>query len=457
MSDELGLEVDLERGCFRDVHGRRVLLRGANVGGRAKRAPFLPLELPPVFDVQDVLAGARELLSHLPRWGLDTVRLTFSWEGIEPARGAYDEVYFSYLAAVLDVAFELRLRVVLDFHQDIYATPLGGDGMPAWTLPPAYRDVMTEDRRNWYMAYLCDPRVVESFSRFWRNEDALLDALAAMWIEVIRRFGNHPAVIGYEIMNEPGWGELDPLLFEKEVWLPLCERIGGMIARTHPHLILFYGVPGVHALEPWRHDRFPRLSQVCFAPHLYDPGLLLAPRGGAVSSPERALAKLAALSREAGLPVFIGEFGCTHGAVGAEQWFDEMFSGMDRYGISGTLWELSQGESRWNFEDLDLLSPNGSPRPVVRAIARPRIAALAGELDEIRWDAPRRQFLVRWYAEGSASTRIALPGSLGFDALEGLSVFGEDVELALEALNVLSVSAPEHECVEIAFSLPAMF
>ena len=176
-----------------------------------------------------------------------------------------------------------------------------------------------------------------------------------------------------------------------------------------------------------------------------------------MSSPERALAKLAALSREAGLPVFIGEFGCTHGAVGAEQWFDEMFSGMDRYGISGTLWELSQGESRWNFEDLDLLSPNGSPRPVVRAIARPRIAALAGELDEIRWDAPRRQFLVRWYAEVSASTRIALPGSLGFDALEGLSVFGEDVELALEALNVLSVSAPEHECVEIAFSLPAMF
>ena len=45
VSDDLGLEADLERGCFRDARGRRVLLRGANVGGRAKRAPFLPLEL----------------------------------------------------------------------------------------------------------------------------------------------------------------------------------------------------------------------------------------------------------------------------------------------------------------------------------------------------------------------------------------------------------------------------
>ena len=454
MSDDLGLEVDLERGCFRDARGRRVLLRGANVGGRAKRAPFLPLELEHPFDIVDVSERARALLAHLPRWGFDTVRLTFSWEGVEPARGVYDEGYLAHLGAMLDVALEHRLRVVLDFHQDIFATALGGDGMPLWALPPAYRDDVTEDRRDWYMAYLCDARVVEAFSRLWRGEDGLLDALEAMWIEVLRRFGSHPAVIGYEIMNEPGWGDLDPLAFEREVWLPLCERIGGEIARTHPHLILFYGVPGVHALEPWRHDRFPRLPQVCFAPHLYDPGLLLAPRGGAITDPERALAKLAALSAEAGVPVFIGEFGCTHQAIGADVWFERMFSGMEQHGISGTVWELSQGVSRWNFEDLNLLSPDGTPRPLVDAIARPRLAALSGTLDEISWDTSARRFLARWYAEGEASTRIALPGAYRFDDLGELSVFGEDVELALEVPNVLSVDAPEHECVEIAFSLP---
>ena len=461
MSGELGLEIDLERGCFRDVRGRRVILRGVNIGGRSKRAPFLPFELAPSFDAGDVTESARELFANLTRWGLDTIRLTFSWEGIEPIRGSFDAAYFAHLKAMLDVAWEHRLRVLLDFHQDIYATALGGDGMPRWSLPPEHRDAHTPDRRHWFMAYVCDPRVVASFTRFWRGEDGLLDALEGMWVEVIRRLGSHPCVIGYEIMNEPGWGALDPFDFEHNVWLPLCQRIGETIARTHPELILFYGVPGVYALEPWRHDRFPKLPQVCFAPHLYDPGLLIAPRGGATTSPERALSKLAALSSEAGVPVFIGEFGCTHfdapvARANAERWLDRMLAGMEQHGISGTLWELSQGTSRWNFEDLSLLAPDGTPRPLVDTLKRPRLAALDGELDVVEWDHRSRRYLLRWFARGEAATEIALPGALRFSDLADLQVIGEDEEMdvALELPNILSVRADAYECVEVSFTLP---
>jgi len=78
---------------FRDALGREVLLRGVNAGGRAKLPPFFAFPFAesgvaaqagaPAFDV-----AVGRYLDRVAAWGLDVIRLPFTWEAAEPTRVA---------------------------------------------------------------------------------------------------------------------------------------------------------------------------------------------------------------------------------------------------------------------------------------------------------------------------------------------------------------------------------
>lgn len=76
--DDARLRVEGTR--LRDGHGREVWLRGANVGGRSKWAPFLPFDIE---DAEDDVAFEREaarVMDVAASFGFDVVRMPFSWE-----------------------------------------------------------------------------------------------------------------------------------------------------------------------------------------------------------------------------------------------------------------------------------------------------------------------------------------------------------------------------------------
>ena len=118
------LRVDGSR--FADGAGRTVILRGVGVGGNAKVPPF-----------QAITSTSQ--LDPLPGWGVNAVRLLFTWEAYEPTNGGYDASYLSYITGVVDDAWKRGIYVVVDFHQDAYSRyALGGcgEGFPSWALPP---------------------------------------------------------------------------------------------------------------------------------------------------------------------------------------------------------------------------------------------------------------------------------------------------------------------------------
>jgi len=134
---------------FRDEHGRRLILRGVNLGGSSK-VPTRPdgatyrrdgLEKPG--DVSFVgrpfpLEEADEHFTRLQRWGLPFLRLLTTWEAIEHAGpGKYDREYLEYLEAIVRKAGEHGLCLFIDPHQDVWSRFTGGDGAPAWTLEAA--------------------------------------------------------------------------------------------------------------------------------------------------------------------------------------------------------------------------------------------------------------------------------------------------------------------------------
>jgi hypothetical protein len=131
---------------IRDTAGRRLILRGVNLGGSSK-VPLVPDGA--TYQVEGLLkhrqasfAGrpfpldeADEHFLRLKRWGLTFLRLLTTWEAIEHAGpGLYDRDYLDYLVAIVRKAGEHGLSLFIDPHQDVWSRFSGGDGAPGWTL-----------------------------------------------------------------------------------------------------------------------------------------------------------------------------------------------------------------------------------------------------------------------------------------------------------------------------------
>lgn len=232
---------------FRDEHGRRLILRGVNLGGSSK-VPVTPdgatYRTESFFDHRSVsfvgrpfpLEQADEHFRRLKRWGFTFLRLLTTWEAIEHAGpGQYDADYLDYLTAIVRKAGEHGLSLFIDPHQDVWSRFSGGDGAPGWTLEAAGFDL-----RNLHAtgaAFLHQvhgdplPRMIwptnESklasatmFTLFFGGNDfaprlivdgePIQEFLQGHYLgaieQVARRLNGLSNVVGYDTLNEPSAG-----------------------------------------------------------------------------------------------------------------------------------------------------------------------------------------------------------------------------------------------------------
>ena len=445
------------KGALRDEHGRDVQLRGVNTGGRSKWAPFMPFPISEEASLTEVEAAATPFFAKLQALGLDTVRVPFSWEGLEPSEGEYDMRYLDRYATMVAVAWAHGLRVIVDFHQDVYASPFCGDGFPLWTIagevgPPR------RDCPDWGLAYIIDPAVRAAFDRFWADEDGLQGKYRAMWEVMAARVAQHPGVLGLELINEPGWGTADNIDAWKQTTLtPFhSQMIAHMRGVVGDGPLLFFNNTGVEAvgLSKVLHLR-PKGEGLVYAPHMYDSGLITGkPYTG--HEPELHMADIAAFSRAQGLAALIGEFGYSFEAVGGEAWLTRLVDALDAERVSGTLWEYSQNEELWNEEDLSIVDAEGNLRPIVDVYVRPWLRAVAGSAPSFSWDAEARAGLARWTGDGGV-TEIVLPTRMfpdGPATLELKTIAGAAGACYTydAGRGELRVRAPEGAQVEVAFT-----
>lgn len=396
-------------GRMRDEHGRDVLLRGVNTGGRSKWAPFVPFPIDAEIDEAAFAAEAEQFFARLPPWGINVVRLLFSWEALEPAPGQYDARYLDRYAAMVDAAWAHGLRVVVDFHQDIYTSTFCGDGFPPWTLPqdppPQQHECPDAD---WGLKYVFDGDVQAAFDRFWADEDGLHAQFLAMWGQMIARVGDHPGVVGLEILNEPGSGTAsDIAAWKQETLNPFHSMVvAALREQAGEELLILFDNPGVDAVgfSPVEHVR-PDGEGLVYAAHMYDAGLVKGmPSVGMM--PEAYLDDVADFAAEEGLGVLIGEFGVVHDTVGGPEWLTRALDRMDARRLSSTLWECSQNEVLWNEEDLSVLGADGSERAELDVFVRPYLRAVAGTDSSFAWD--QKTATASWTGDGGLS-EIALP------------------------------------------------
>ncbi|MFF9312564.1 cellulase family glycosylhydrolase [Streptomyces sp. NPDC014748] len=382
-----------------DRYGRELTLRGWNVEDKAHRGD----EALTAVTEQDFW----ELRAH----GFDFARLLVFWDDLEPRPGRYSEDYLRRIGRVLDWAERYGVRVVLDLHQDVFGPAFGHRGIPAWAtrtdaLP------FTAHPDDWFAEYF-EPAVQRAFTHLYEDED-LRRAQARAWHVLAARFARHPAVLGYDLINEP-MGELRPgedlagaaRRIERDQLTPMYNRLAGSVRSADPDAWLFVeptpivgeGVPtGLGRIDD------PR---VVYAPHFYntamEAGADYDPASGWIEAYEAAVTRYPA---QYGVPVVVGEWGPLNSALPhMNRFYREAMASLGRYssGWAGYVWCRGGGYCA--------LDAAGNFRPNKELTAEPYAEAVAGTVRSAAYDATSGVYRLTYTAarRGSRVTELSLP------------------------------------------------
>ncbi|HOX47408.1 MAG TPA: cellulase family glycosylhydrolase [Myxococcota bacterium] len=398
-----------------DALGREVWLRGVNAGNRSKLAPFVPFAfresgLPEQAGAPPFADAAREFFARVQAWGHDAVRLPFSWEGLEPSPGRWDEEYLERYLALIDAAAAQGLRVIVDFHQDVYASPFCGDGFPPWTLPPPVPPP-PEDCQGWFLRTLDDPDIEAAFDRFWADQGGVRTAFEAMWRRLAAEAWARPGVVAFEVINEPLPGSAREADWAPDVLTPFYSRLAALLGEVAPGALVVFDAGAASSATATTSLERPAGEGLVFAPHYYDASVFMldqwsqADLGG-------PLGRLRALGDGWQVPVLLGEFGARARCQGGDDFLRAMYAELDARGLHATVWEASQDVLDWNQEDYSLVDPNGLERPWAAEVVRVYPAAVAGRLVSFGYDPESRAARLTYTAEVGGLTELAAPSRL---------------------------------------------
>ncbi|MEU7050914.1 cellulase family glycosylhydrolase [Streptomyces eurythermus] len=317
-----------------DGQGRVLTLRGWNIEDKTHRGE------------QALSAITERHLRDLRAQGFDFARLLVFWDDLEPRPGQYSEGYLRRIERVLDWAERQDVRVVLDAHQDVFGPAFGHRGIPEWAtrtdgLP------FTPHPDDWFAEYF-EPAVQRAFTHLYEDDD-LRRAQAGMWRTLATRFAGHPAVLGYDLINEPMGeprpGEALPAAarrIEREQLTPMYNRLADAVRPADRDAWLFVEpTPVVGEGVPTGLGRV-RDPRVVYAPHFYDTAMEAGadydPGAGWIEAYERAVT---AYPRRYRVPVVVGEWGPPDSSLPRmNRFYRDAMASLGRYasGWAGYVW-----------------------------------------------------------------------------------------------------------------------
>jgi endoglycosylceramidase len=382
---------------FVDAGGRVVSLRGVAAGGRSKFAPYVPFDFAP----GQFASALAAYIDRAASWGIDVVRVPFTWAALEPTQGNDDADWLALYDQLLDAAWARGIYTILDFHQDVYSEVYCGDGFPAWTVsnPPAAH----HDCPNWSLEYVTSPDVQAAFDAFWAPASTVQARYLAAWDVMVARYKDRPGVLGFEPINEPGWGSADEGTFSATTLTAFYSAVVAHMRAAAPQSLIFVDPTGLDGTLVSTQLARPAGDGIVFAPHFYP----LTHDAGTVAA---GLATWAGVGAAWNVPVFVGEFGLNDTSAAAEPYIASVFGAFDALGLSGAEWEYSVSKDVWNGETFGLVAADGTENPIARPIQRPYARAVAGTTVVQSYDPSSRVFTLGYVATGGV-TEVALPAS----------------------------------------------
>jgi endoglycosylceramidase len=394
----------VEGPLFKDGLGRTVFLRGVDAGGRSKFAPYVPFDYPS----GGYAAALDAYMARAESWGIDAMRVPFTWAALEPTRTTpptYDTAWLTQYVALLEAAWAHGIYTVVDFHQDVYSEVFCGDGFPAWTLADSGIEAgaPAHDCPQWELEYLSDTSVQAAFDDFWPATSQTMTGYFAAWDEMISQVSDTPGVIGFEPINEPAAGTANLATFESTTLSSFYSAIAAKMNQQAPKALVFFDASELDGVTVSTSLQKPSGTNLVFAPHFYPLGV---PSPSVVES---NLATWAGYRQTWNLPVFVGEFGASNTVSTTEPYIQSVFAALDTLGLSGTEWEYSVSADSWNSESDSVVGADGGEFPVAAALIRPFARAVAGTDIVQSWDTTTAPTFTLQYTASGGVTEVRLP------------------------------------------------
>ncbi|MFE0645147.1 cellulase family glycosylhydrolase [Streptomyces sp. NPDC058877] len=377
-----------------DSRGRTLTLRGWNVGDKAHRGDAA------------LSAITEKHFRDMRAQGFNFARVLVFWDDLEPSPGQYSEAYLHKVERILDWAARHDVKVVLDAHQDVFGPAFDHRGIPAWAtrtdgLP------FTAHPDDWFSEYF-EPAVQRAFTHLYEDED-LQRAQARMWRVLAGRFARHPAVIGYDPINEP-MGELrggEDLAtaarrIERDQLTPMYNRIADAIRSVddrnwifvEPTPIVGEGVPtGLGRIDD---------PKVVYAPHFYNGGMEAGgdydPDAGWIENYEQAITLY---PKEHKVPVVVAEWGPLNNAQpNMNRFYREAMASLGRYSSGWAGWEWCYGGGYCAVDG------TGAFRTNKERTAEPYAEAVAGTVRSASYDPEAGAYSLSYEATGPRGSRV---------------------------------------------------
>ncbi|GGR37285.1 cellulase family glycosylhydrolase [Streptomyces netropsis] len=381
-----------------DEHGRVLTLRGWNVEDKNHRGA------PALSDITE--RHFRDLAAR----GFNTARLLVFWDDLEPRRGQYSERYLAKIERILDWAHAHRVRVVIDAHQDVFGPAFGSHrGIPEWAtrtdgLP------YTPHPDDWFAEYY-EPAVQAAFEHLYEDAD-LRRAQARMWQVLAGRLAHHPAVLGYDLINEP-MGRLRPgedlpaaaRRIEAEQITPMYNRLAAAIRQVdRRHWLFVEPTPIVGEGVPTALGRVHD-PKVVYAPHFYNAAMEAGrdydPAAKWIENYEAAVTRY---PREQRVPVVVGEWGPLNNSLpNMGRFYDDALASLARYtsGWAGYTWCYGGGYCALDAE--------GRFRTNKERTARPYAVVVAGTVTAESYEPAAPAYRLTYVPHRAGTTELSLP------------------------------------------------
>ena len=311
---------------IRDEQGRVIILHGVNISNVAKHTDDHTSWQ--TFDDYERLS--RE-------WGFNVIRYLIFWSAIEPEPGVFNETYLDKVEERLKWAESLGIYVILDMHQDVYGEKFGGDGAPIWAT---YDDGIPFIYIIPLWLNYAQPAVRRAITNFWTSTE-LREHFFYTWVHVVQRFKNNTAILGYNLFNEPSFGNIPPGLFEKYVLTDFYLELISELKKIDPNRLYFYE-PQIATSSDWNAKshlgKIPEENLV-YSPHYYIPWVLKAYiYFGFPFLLEKVLANRKAEAEMAGVPWILAEFGLSDNTIGLDQYLINILTLLNQYMTGWICW-----------------------------------------------------------------------------------------------------------------------
>lgn len=414
-----------------DSAGRQVLLRGVNVNQLVDFYAKRP-------EVEAVRPLTEADFAAMAETGFNVVRLGMSWSKVEPSPGGYDQAYLARVDQAVAWAKKHDMYTVLDMHQDGWnnqatpegtTCPAGTSAMDGYDGAPVWATHTDGAPRCQFTGRDISPAGDRAFTNFYYDRDGVQTRLAEAWGMLAARYGDDPAIAGFDPLNEPGFGEQAPItstLLLGRFYDRVLKEIRTSEARPH----LFFFEPSIF----WSgtgFDAIPRGSYlddpgIVFSPHLYGESITMDASLGlpAMTSIEHGFVLAERTARD--LPVWSGEWGYWGETATIQAKVVRYTATEDAHRIGGAFWVWKQacgdpqngiGPVGNAFNKIDCATGKELPREPVtqRELSRAYPRAVPGVLTSLRSDAAAGALrLTGKTGAGACALDVWLPGGRTF-------------------------------------------